>query len=443
MRKNRTRYLIVPFGFLLLFAFYGTGFTGFASKKETYRFERLWPTLQQPWYFNAAGASAIDAEGNIYIADRGNARVVKLGPDGRFITAWGGPGEEDGKFSDGLAGIATDDSGYVYTCDQGNNRIQRFTADGRFVAAWGEEGVDVTDPIGVAIGQDGCVYVLDAGDSGYQIDPSVYVFSPEGEYIIKWKTTVAAEDRDQGLSSIAIDREGCVYLSAGSHIYVYTAEGAFLRSWGGHGNGFGEFSSAGAIAFDSYGYVYVADADGNRIEKFDREGKYVLRIWGSTGQKNGQFYGVSGISIGPRDIVYVTDYWNERIQLFTSEGEFITKWGSSGGDLGYFRAPTGLALDRDGNLLVVDQDNGRIQVFSPEGLPLKQIKIYSPAGVTVDSNGYIYVSANGSITKYSPSWHPLTSWGSSVNADGLFGSARGMAFFSAVSRSVASPFSAW
>ena len=75
-----------------------------------------------------------DRAGNIYVADgvamgSGNARVAKFDKDGHFIRSWGSRGSEPGQFNS-LRGIALDAQGNVYVADAGNKRIQVFDGDG-------------------------------------------------------------------------------------------------------------------------------------------------------------------------------------------------------------------------------------------------------------------------------------------------------------------------
>jgi NHL repeat-containing protein len=75
-----------------------------------------------------------DRAGNIYVADgvamgSGNARVAKFDKDGHFIKSWGSRGSEPGQFNS-LRGIALDAQGNVYVADAGNKRIQVFDGDG-------------------------------------------------------------------------------------------------------------------------------------------------------------------------------------------------------------------------------------------------------------------------------------------------------------------------
>ncbi len=109
-----------------------------ASSEETYKFERMWPTLKQPWYFNQPTGIAVDSSGFVYVAD-GNNRIQKFTSDGQFVAKWGSYGHGDGEFQY-PRGIAVDSSGFVYVADYENNRIQKFTSDGQFVDKWGSWG---------------------------------------------------------------------------------------------------------------------------------------------------------------------------------------------------------------------------------------------------------------------------------------------------------------
>jgi hypothetical protein len=75
---------------------------------------------------------AWDSAGNIFVADGiGNARVAKFTRDGVFVKSWGSRGTADGQFRI-VHGIAVDANGNVYVADRGNNRIQVFDNDGTF-----------------------------------------------------------------------------------------------------------------------------------------------------------------------------------------------------------------------------------------------------------------------------------------------------------------------
>ena len=106
---------------------------------------------------------AVDASGNVYVADTDNNRTQKFDSSGSFLLTWGRD-VIDGPTTDfeicsmasqckiGLAGafggeqnqplgVATDSAGKVFVADTVNNRIQKFGSDGSFDLAWGK-GVD-------------------------------------------------------------------------------------------------------------------------------------------------------------------------------------------------------------------------------------------------------------------------------------------------------------
>jgi hypothetical protein len=75
---------------------------------------------------------AWDGAGNIYVSDGlGNARVAKFNKNGVFIKSWGAKGTEQGNFGT-ASGIAVDARGNVYVADRGNKRMQVFDSEGNF-----------------------------------------------------------------------------------------------------------------------------------------------------------------------------------------------------------------------------------------------------------------------------------------------------------------------
>ena len=89
-----------------------------ALSAETYKFERMWPTLKQPWYFFAPHAVAVDQSGYVYIAESGGNRVVKLDSNGYMVTQWGSSGTGEGQFSS-PEGIAVDVAGNIHVSEWG------------------------------------------------------------------------------------------------------------------------------------------------------------------------------------------------------------------------------------------------------------------------------------------------------------------------------------
>ena len=85
------------------------------------------------------------------------------------------------------------------------------------------------------------------------------------------------------------------------------------------------------VAFDKAGNIYIADglAQNNRVEKFDKDGKFV-RQWGSTGAGDGQFQGVKSLAVDANGNVYVADLGNKRIQVFDGDGNYKSQFAGVG-----------------------------------------------------------------------------------------------------------------
>ncbi|MDB6089475.1 MAG: repeat containing protein [Gammaproteobacteria bacterium] len=91
------------------------------------------PLPPEDGYFRQVTDVAWDAAGNTYISDGYiNSRVAKVDRHGKWLKSWGGPGNKPGQFNTPHS-IAVDAQGAVYVADRGNRRIQVFDGDGRFL----------------------------------------------------------------------------------------------------------------------------------------------------------------------------------------------------------------------------------------------------------------------------------------------------------------------
>ncbi len=151
-------------------------------------------------------------DGSIYVTDGyGNNRIVRLDSQGSFINAWGSKGAGPGEF-DTPHGIAVDGNGTVYVADRGNSRVQVFDAEGTFVAEWKSE--EIGRPWGMDITADGNVLVADGGDlTNTAFDRNgALLMTPEGEVLERWGSYGSHDGQFYWAHDIAAGPDGAVYV---------------------------------------------------------------------------------------------------------------------------------------------------------------------------------------------------------------------------------------
>src|ERR1700685_493935 len=77
-------------------------------------------------------AVAVDAQGNVYVADQLSYVVQEFTASGTFETQWGSYGAGQGQLGP-VGGLATDAAGNVYVVDSSHDRIEKFSASGTFI----------------------------------------------------------------------------------------------------------------------------------------------------------------------------------------------------------------------------------------------------------------------------------------------------------------------
>ncbi len=286
----------------------------------------------EPGQFNFPRAVAVDASGNIYVADSGNNRVQVFASDGTYLRGWGstckldtGEGCVDGgrgQFNEPW-GIAVGADGSIYVSDTWNHRIQKFANDGQFITSWGVFG-----STGGELGQEGLFY-----------GPRAIV--------------------------VGLDGNVSVMDTGNKRIQVFQPDGVFVQQWGGGGVVEGRFDEPVGLAQDANGRWYVADTWNRRVQRFSPvlqyEVQWVVNGWGSQSVVNKPALAFDT----QRDLLYAVDPENYRILAWNSDGEFVATWGLYGNDLESFTLPTGIAVAPGGQVVVADGDAHRVMIFPP------------------------------------------------------------------------------
>ena len=134
--------------------------------------------------FNQPSDVAWDSAGDIFVADGyGNSRIAKFDKDGKFLKSWGSKGSEQGKF-DQLTSLAIDPQGDVYAADRGNKRIEIFDSNGDFK----REIANVGSPWAICIspGSHPYLYSSDSNEVNSMDNGEIYKLELDGHVVGKF-----------------------------------------------------------------------------------------------------------------------------------------------------------------------------------------------------------------------------------------------------------------
>ena len=308
-------------------------------------------------HFGEVSGVAVNSKGHVFVFTRSNsaggpayaptaAVLLEFGPKGEFVREIG-----RGLYAWSFAHtVRVDRDDNIWAVDKGSDMVVRFNPAGQVVMVFGrrKESADA--------------------ETGPWEEPDPPL--PHIDGLFRQPTDVAW------------DSSGNIYISDGyvnSRVAKFDRNGDWVKSWGEHGTGPGQFRLPHAIAVDRNNNVYVGDRSNRRIQVFDTEGKF-LRMFsidvppdpktravnGNTpsGERLSAVIGApNSICIPPgRDVMFVGEStYPGRIFKVSLEGKVLGVIGRSGRLLKQFSGAHGLACPSENEIYVAETSNWRVQ----------------------------------------------------------------------------------
>jgi DNA-binding beta-propeller fold protein YncE len=305
-----------------------------------------WSDLLQPVYSNA-GVTVFAVQGQFVGAiPMMTIEQVPQVAENEEVVVQGSPGQLSQP-----RGLALDAEGNIYVADFGNDRVQKFNPQREFIKEWGEKGDlpnQFKQPGDIAIGPDGMVYVADTWNQRVQ------VFTPDGEYKREWT------DRWYGPRGIAVAPDGRVYLAdTGNHkIRRFTKDGVEELTWGSLGKEPTQFTEPVGVAVDAKGLVYVVDNGNARLQIFDADGQLKSSIAVEGWQQ--KVFSEPHVAVAPDGTIWVTVPVLQVVRAYDHSGTLLKEIkGGDEPDLPFERA-MGIAYDQKRDELVIADLGNRI-----------------------------------------------------------------------------------
>jgi hypothetical protein len=273
-------------------------------------------------YLNQPADVYINSQGELFLTDTLNHRILVYDREGKYLRYFGGMGQAD---------------------EAGNGN------EGNFFL-----------PMALTVGPDDKLYVSDSGN--YRIQ----VFDREGKFQKKIVGKAGPDGKPFKPMGLAHAPNGDLYVSdqANHRVQVFDPSGNFKFMFGEKGEEEGNFIFPDELAVDAEGNVWVVDMINNRIEVFESDGTFKFKF-GEVGDTAGSFARPKAIFLGPNNLVYVCDAMFNLIQVFDTDGVVKSIIGKFGDEERHFDNPRGIFVTAD-RLYICDRGHNRLIVYRVE-----------------------------------------------------------------------------
>jgi len=341
---------------------------------------------------------AVDANGNIYIADQTNNRIRKVTNATKIITTIAGNGAAGFSGDGGAASAAqvnrptylqVDVAGNLYINDLGNNRVRKITAATNNINTIAGDGTD------------GFTGAPDASKA--QLLPQAVTMDALGNLYI-------ADGLYYDVRAVNVANSSYAFAGSPNPDYKYASKG-----YGGNGNiaNSALYNAPYGVVVDASNNVYIADVFNNVIRKVNYSTKFITNIAGNAtagfsgdagAATSAQLNNPYGLAIDKNGNIYIADALNNRIRKVAAATQIITTIAGTGaaGNTGDGAAataaqisnPRGVAVDVTGNVFILDKGNNVIRMVAAATQKISTVlnNGHSLTGVATDASGNVFVS---------------------------------------------------
>lgn len=368
--------------------------------------------------FGVAG----DPDGNVWVADQPNARVVEFSSTGKWLQSigyGGGPslaehyavGCGNGMMTYPTSLAVDPVNRDVFVTDTACHGVWVYDQHGNFLRqfAWATASRLVPRGIGLDSASPPNVYVVG-------LDKYIHVFDENGALLNTFPGAPQPTDMGdaRGLAVDNVNHRVYVVSAQNQKVVVFSTSGSYIATW----------SSAGATPFNSIRYVttdqggdvYVSDMYGYSVYKFDLDGNVLPWATGPQPPPGGGWTKLAGVAVDPvNGNVYGVDSFGNRVQYFATSGgqscrsatncpSLLGTFGERGFSGGTFDYPHVAGVDHNANAVFVDGTDRVLRFtlagqfvsgFGSQGLSPGQFR-NGPQGMRVvpgtNGNGRIYVT---------------------------------------------------
>jgi gliding motility-associated-like protein len=242
----------------------------------------------------------------------------------------------------------------------------------------------------------------------------VFFRSPIGVTVAGGNGPGAAANQFSSPAGVFLDRDGYMYVADSNNNRIQrfppgstSASDGFTVAGGfGQGMAANQLNHPTSVFVDSHGNLYVADAGNHRIQEFPASsgGTNGITVAGgnSPGGASNELYFPMSIWVDVNGYLYVADTYNSRIQRFppgstqTTNGVTVAGTNTPGSAANELDHPTSVNVDQYGNVYVSDAGNNRVQEFPPNSTSASNGVTISNPGSLLDPEG-VFVDVNGNV----------------------------------------------